>query len=404
MKHLFWQILSRFSLILLGLVSGLIILEVALRIIYPDPSPKLVNQGLQLHRDYGISFTPDAAGWNTSLRGEYSVYININQKGLRGAEYPYDKPTGVYRVLVLGDSFTSALQVTEDETFSALMASQLNQTSEVSHVEVINAGVVGYGTTNELAYFTREGYKYQPDLVILALFVGNDISDNMHPPHYKLENGTLIPLPPAYSPDFGTPPWAKKGTFFKNLRNFLYLHSRLYSVTVELLVYTIVKQFPPLAQTLTALGLVEITRPVMNAGNIYSTSPSSEEAWQMTEALILKLRQEVESRQAKLLVVILPDETEVDVKKWAKLVAEYPDLFAQQTSPLKPTARLAQILQSHQIAHVQLSPILQAYQDQHPQESLYYKFDGHWKPNGHRLAAQAMYDYMVAESVIKAKK
>ncbi len=157
-------------------------MEIAFRFLYPDPSPKLINQGLQFDDTYGISFKPNAEGWNTSLRGEYSSYIKINDQGLRGQKYAYDKDAGTFRIRVLGDSFTAALQVAEEETFVKLLESQLKQHYPGVNFEIINAGVVGYGTGNQLSYFSHEGYKYQPDLVLLAFFTGNDISDNISPP------------------------------------------------------------------------------------------------------------------------------------------------------------------------------------------------------------------------------
>jgi hypothetical protein len=381
-------------LVLSGMLLALFILEIAFRIRYPDPAPKLVNQALQRHDTYGIAFTPHAEGWNTSLRGEYSTYVKINGKGLRGKEYRYTKESDTFRILVLGDSFTAALQVDEGETFPALLAAQLNRRYDIPHFEVINAGVVGYGTTNELDYFKHEGYKYQPDLVLLAFFSGNDISDNLNPPHYKLENGRLTPIPAVYAPDFGTPPWAREGTLFRNARNFLYTHSRLYSVTVELLLYALIRQSPQLTQRLAALGFVEATRPVLNTGNIYASLQPSPAAWDMTEALILALNQAVAERGGQLVVAILPDETEVDPDKWADLLQAYPALFDPGAMATAPTARLGQFLGAAGIPYLPLGPALRAYQAE-TGESLYFPIDGHWKPVGHRVAAQAIYDYLI---------
>jgi len=393
-KRLFLTLLSRLSLIGFGVLLSLILAEILFRLLYPDPSPKLVNQALQLHDTYGISFTPNAEGWNTSLRGEYSAYIKINSRGLRGQEYDYHKEAGVFRILMLGDSFTAALQVDEAETFSALLARHLNEESAYEEVEVINAGVVGYGTANQRLYFLDEGYKYQPDLVILAFFAGNDISDNINPPHYKLENGALVPIPARYGADIGTPPWAQEGSFFRNVRNSLYTHSRLYSVTIELLAFSIIKRFPSLTHLLASTGLVEATRPVMNAGNIYAFLRPSAEAWAMTEALLLALTNDVAAHNSQLLVVILPDETEVDPQKWATIFESYPDLFsAQPADRPTPTGQLSQFLQDHDIPHLSLLPALKAHQAQ-TNQSLYYRLDGHWKPAGHQVAAETIYRYL----------
>jgi hypothetical protein len=400
------RLLSRLSLILFGFLVGLAALELGFRILYPDPSPKLVNQGLQFHETYRLAFKPGSEGWNTSLRGEYSTYIKINQKGLRGQEYPYAKAEGVFRILVLGDSFTAGLQVSEAETFPKLLEAQLNQSDPQPKFEVINAGVTGYGTDNQLAYFSHEGYKYQPDLVILAFFSGNDLTDNIWHSIYELKEGRLTPVPPARREESLTPNWAKEGSLFKNTRNFLYTHSRLYSVSIELLTLSAVQKLPALAHWLVSLGLVEITQPLVNYGNIYAFRYLPDEAWQKSEALLLALNQAVEARGSRLLVVILPDELDVDDHRRQEVLAAYAGLTKPQALAGPPPAeRLAGILRQHDIVYISLLPALKAHY-QTDQTPLYYRYDGHWTPAGHRLAGQAIYEYLLTNQAafLKQKK
>lgn len=383
------------GLILFGVIGGLVILEVMFRFMYPDPSPKLINQGLQFDETYGLAFTPNVEGWNTSLRGEYSTYIKINSKGLRGQEYEYFKADDTFRILVLGDSFTAALQIPEAETFPKLLETQLQQQFPQTKFEVINAGVVGYGTDNELAYFTHEGYRYQPDLVVLAFFVGNDITDNMRYSLYKLENGQLISVKVPPRENIGVPPWRQEGSIFRNTRNFLYVNSRLYSVSIELLTLSAIQKIPPVASLLISMGFVEITQPTVNIGNIYALHHVPEEAWTMTEVLISQLNQEIEADGSQLLVVILPDESEVDEEKRKEIVASQAYLQEEQgVTKFQPTAQMADILEQQGILYLHLLPALQEYQNK-TGESLYYKFDGHWVPAGHHVASQAIVDYMI---------
>lgn len=388
-------IASRASLVLLGLICGLVILEIGFRIIYPDPSPRLVNQGIQFHQTLGHAFRPNVEGWNTSLRGEYSAYIKINSKGLRDQEYPYHKGTGAFRILILGDSFTAGLQLPEAETFPKLLEARLKQHNPQRKFEVINAGVVGYSTDKQLAYFTQEGYKYQPDLVILAFFIGNDLTDNIWRALYSFENGQLVPDPPHRDDERFTPFWARPGTTFRNVRNFLYRNSRLYSVSIELLTLSTVQKIPGLTQSLTAMGLVEITQPAINYGNLYAFRNLPDIAWETTEALIRQLKQEVESRDSQLLIVILPDETDIDERRRQEILETYTDLIKLETLQAgPPTQHLAALLDSADIAYLQLLPALQTAL-QTSQTPLYYPYDGHWTPAGHRVAAQAIYDYLI---------
>lgn len=380
--------LTRLGLILFGLLLSLVILEIAFRILYPDPSPKLVNQGLQFHPVYRLAFTPNAEGWNSSLRGEYSTYIKINSKGLRGQEYPYQKDDDVFRILVLGDSFTAALQVPEQETFPKLLETHLQQQFPATKIEVINAGVVGYGTDNALAYYTHEGYRYHPDLVLLAFFTGNDLTDNIWYSLYDLDDGELTPVK-SISPQQATP--QQSGSHVNQLRSFLYNNSRLYSVSIELVTLSAVQKLPALADLLVSAGLVEITRPIVNYGNIYAFRYLPEEAWLKSEALILKLRQEVEANGSRLAVAILPDETDVDPDRRQEIQQAYGQLIADKIEPGPPPAtQLAQRLHRHDILTIEL---LDALRTRHQQgERLFYRYDGHWTPAGHRAAAQTIFE------------
>ena len=395
MKQKLLSVFSRMGLILFGVIFGLVILEVMFRFMYPDPSPKLINQGLQFHETYGLAFIPNVEGWNTSLRGEYSTYIKINNKGLRGQEYEYSKTDDIFRILVLGDSFTAALQIPEAETFSKLLETQLQQQFPQTKFEVINAGVVGYGTDNQLAYFTHEGYRYQPDLVVLAFFVGNDITDNIRYSLYKLENDELISVKVPWRENIGVPPWGRGGSLFRNIRNFLYLNSRLYSVSIELLTLSVIQKIPSVASLLISMGFVEITQPTVNVGNIYALGHVSEEAWTMTQALVSQLNQEIEAAGSQLLVAILPDESEVDEERQKAIIESQAHLTEEQgLTTFHPTTQLANILEQQGILYVQLLPALQDYHNKTGQ-SLYYKFDGHWLPAGHFVASQSIVDYLI---------
>ena len=282
------------------------------------------------------------------------------------------------------------------ELFTTRLAKQLNEGELDKTVEVINAGIVGYGTTNELAYFEHEGHKYEPDIVLLMFFAGNDVLDNVMPAHHKIENGELVPIEFSYDPNIGTPPWAQDGTTFRQIRNYLYTHSRLYSVVLELMTFSLLQQSPQLLDLLQSWGFIEATRPVMNMGNIYSFLQPPDEAWQMTEALIMELDRQIQAQGGQLVVTIIPDETEVDVQKWQNLVQTYPDLFDGSTTENKPTDRLAQFLAQQAVPHIQLRSTFEEYQQKN-EEPLYYPYDGHWKPSAHLLATQAIYTYLVDE-------
>ncbi|MBF0253897.1 MAG: SGNH/GDSL hydrolase family protein [Candidatus Omnitrophica bacterium] len=98
--------------------------------------------------------------------------IRINSMGLRNPEISLDKPAGVMRVLVLGDSVAFGDGVREEEAFPARLEGLLNA-GGTSRWQVINGGVRGYNTVMEKRLFEEVGLRYQPDWVVLA-YVLND--------------------------------------------------------------------------------------------------------------------------------------------------------------------------------------------------------------------------------------
>jgi lysophospholipase L1-like esterase len=101
---------------------------------------------------------------------QFRTFVRINQKGLRDREHAYTRSGDSQRILVLGDSFAWGYGVEDSERVSQLLEAALN-------AEVINAGVSGYSTDQELLWLRGEGVRYDTDLIIL-FFTGNDIGHN----------------------------------------------------------------------------------------------------------------------------------------------------------------------------------------------------------------------------------
>lgn len=118
----------------------------------------------------------DTYGW-TLRRGfrhrAQAKTITINDKGYRGREYDLARTPGTLRVVMLGDSIAFGPGVDDTDTFSH----RLDSPSDGR--EVVNLGVMGYGTDQELLKLEREGLAFGPDVVVLHFCLQNDFADNM---------------------------------------------------------------------------------------------------------------------------------------------------------------------------------------------------------------------------------
>lgn len=133
------------------------------------------------------------------LGGPDRGQVRTNALGLRGREVVRPKPPGARRVLVFGDSFVFGVGVDDDHVFTARLEALLNDASP-TRFEVVNMGVSGYSSDQELLLLEDLGTRLEPDLVILIGcdndFEGNtiDFTYGRYPkPYFELESdGRLV--------------------------------------------------------------------------------------------------------------------------------------------------------------------------------------------------------------------
>ena len=163
-------LVSLFSLILV-----IFVLEIALRFMDFTTKHLFPKEFISKDGDFH-SLAPDVNGKH-SLH-EFDVTFRTNSYGLRDKEYSEKSPDN-FRILVLGDSFTMGWGVEQDEVFTEVLEKDFEKDESLDcGVEVLNAGVYGYGTVEELLYLEKKGLQLKPDLVLLTFFIGNDIFEN----------------------------------------------------------------------------------------------------------------------------------------------------------------------------------------------------------------------------------
>ncbi len=122
--------------------------------------------------------------------------VTLNSQGNRSPEVPFEKPAGVRRVVLLGDSQAWGLGMADDQTIGAQLEARLNARGGAPW-QVVNLGVSGYGTDQAFLKHLLQGRRYEPDVVVEVAFK-NDISENestlawnVGKPRFSLEGGRL---------------------------------------------------------------------------------------------------------------------------------------------------------------------------------------------------------------------
>ena len=121
--------------------------------------------------------TPGFNGHRTDWGSRSWVTITINTQGRRDNEVPFQKPAGTYRIALLGDSVAFGARVEAKNDFATQLEWTLNARTSSLRYKVLNFGVPGYGTWQELSALKDKALAFDPDLVMLA-FVMNDLYDN----------------------------------------------------------------------------------------------------------------------------------------------------------------------------------------------------------------------------------
>jgi hypothetical protein len=380
----------RLLTVLGGIVVGLLIAEAGLRAV----GFRYLNLSKE-DRDVGYSLRPGAEGWWTR---EAETYIKINSDGLRDREHAKEKPPGTLRVAVLGDSYAEALQVPLENTFWSVAEGRLQSSCGGlggRRVEFINFGVSGFSTARELITLRRRVWQYSPDVVMLLVTTGNDIRDNSkilsgkyagEPlPYFVYENGALVLDDSLLKRRNESPLFRLRESRLGSLLGWLRDNVRLAG-----LFYKAREAARAEAPERPANANDPGYEPGLDS-QIYLEPADGAwaDAWKVTEGLILLMRDEVEARGARFLVVtgsngiqVYPDPA-VRQRFARALGAE--DLFY-------PERRLRALGERGHVDVLSLAPALQEYADRSGAILHGTQGRGHWNVLGHRLVGEAVAD------------
>ncbi len=421
------NLLGRFLLIAVGLLAPLLVLEGGVRLLNLAPPPEPNPAIWEPHPLFGWWHVPYSGGLFHSDYNEFEAEVRINARGLRDREIGYDNPTGALRILSLADSFGEALQVNLPDTYHKQLETRLAD-SLGRPVEVINAGVGGWGTDQESVFYVAEGFRYQPDIVLLTFFIRNDAVNNYGPLEIARNGGSqqkqfftlspageLIPPPvqetvdetgeaPLTNPD-ARPTEAESPAPLLWLADDLWQISALYRFAMPYLrdVPAVVQQLGP-SGILGGEAIVRATHPATPIPFFVYQSPLDDDfaaAWVLTEAIIGRLRAEVESRGSQLAVVLVAAPEQVYPVQWQQTVAGHPDMQNQTWDLDAPNRRLAEFLAAEEIAHVDLLPVFREFATRPNAPRLHLRHDQHWTVDGHQLAAETIHTFLLDEFEIE---
>lgn len=154
--------------------------------------------------------------------------------GMREKGLTIEKPAGVFRVALLGDSIVESLQVPFEETFGQILEKSLKKTADGKNLQVLNFGNSGYSTAQEYLQLKNKVLKYSPDAVIV-FYNHRDIFENWAPPDQTLTNvrpyALHLPNQPLTIDNSSVTQWMKspRGKFLMSI-NWIRENSRIWGL------------------------------------------------------------------------------------------------------------------------------------------------------------------------------
>ena len=382
--------------------------EIGLRIAgIKSPPPLRID--LELDDNSPYTFKDPYRGWGGNPNGKsfwngegIPSEINMNSGGFRDYERSQTKPKNGFRIALLGDSFTEAIHVKLEDTHGAIIEQNLQQCPVLKDrkVEVMNFGVQGYGTAQELMTLRHHVWDYSPDLVMLVFFAANDLRNNYRAlehdhlrPYFIYQDGKLV-----------------ADMSFRNLK--FWQRDRYAFSLVDFLPFWWVKN----SRILQLIRKVDIDGKYrqyekdyseINLGFYQEPKPDSDwqETWKVTEGLIKLMRDEVSEKGADFMVITASDSHQVlpDIQRR--------DGFRKSlnvSNLFYPDIRLKKFGKKENIPVYTLAgPI---WNEAKKTDECLHGFDnaipcgGHWNLAGHKFVGEIMANYLCERYTVLLSK
>ncbi len=317
----------------------------------------------------------------------------LNSRSFRTREYEPGPARGAFRVVALGDSFTFASgALPHEDHWTTLVEEGLNGVSD-RPVEVLRLGVPDTGPAFQLRLWQVEASHLEPDVVVMAFFIGNDFID--HQGDCGVFGGA----------DRGTSGrLASVSALFRVARNL----RRVWAAGADPAGHGGVGENPIPGRPIPEYGATfDPNRPTFNRERFVAIEAermalclrSEDEAFRQladrTAGVVADLADEVRQAGARFVVMVIPDQYQVD----DALVDAVLDSNGHRREDYdfdRPQRTLVRELESTGVEILDLLPVFREAFGDGP---LYRPRDTHWNRRGNHVAAAALADLLQSQQM-----
>jgi GDSL-like Lipase/Acylhydrolase family len=354
--------LYRFIVPLFAGAITIVALELAMSVFHPVPFSIETNMYFEADPYTGFRLKPFGSG-----HFQMDIPAVANSQGNRDVEVPLKKPPGVFRILVLGDSFTVGANVRQEEAYPKALERRLVGLYGPK-VQVVNTGVGGWDPFQYAQYFEHYGVQFEPDLVLVGFFVGNDTFE----PHTSAEQLPTAILGHRVSRGAAARPLI-------TLEIFLYDHSNLARLFLE--------QGPVNSDTFVRKRCDDFSEEYLTiqrsriSNHLGDTSTQRDKAQNAVNQI--RRIKDMAGKSVPVVVALLPDENQINRALQKRIIQ--PNEFSAYDFEM-PQSMLIDMFRDVGVPTINLLPAFLA-----DQRCLYMN-DTHWTPEGHELVASVILD------------
>ncbi len=299
----------------------------------------------------------------TSVHDEFDMTVSFNSLALRGSEPDLSKEN---LWLFMGDSLIEALQVSEEQTVTRFLETNLGE----DHT-VLNAGVGGYSPL--LMYLRLKELLEQlapktPQKILLGIFP-NDLEEEYvyRSAAYRDAEGHI----------FAVTPGVMRGPIGR-LRTSLFQYSMIFQIIQRTFIGGEGRVAQPKINPY--LPSENVIFPFRN-----QWTDAEREIWSRVFRSIGDIERLCHSKGIELILVIIPPGHQIgpDVWKTGKQAMNFPEDFQVQNTTFQN-----EILTRARRIGVRAIDLLPDLKEHPSPEDLYFDFDGHWTAEGNRFAAE----------------
>jgi hypothetical protein len=356
--------------------------EGILRFVY---HPENMGTVIRFDPRLGWSLKPGSYLRSVDNKRGLDYRIRVNSQGMREREIAPDKKSTKKRILLIGDSIAFGTGVDAEWCLSSFMDRALG-----SDIEVLNGGVCGWGTDQELIYYESFARDLHPDVVVLCMTMANDVINNMldhlflesaPKPRFVLDGDSIkLAQEELCAPDI---------PLSRRIRNCLKHHSRLLVFVkrrIDKLKYNFALKDDP--ECMPSGFEKEGLDRAYSHWSVYEKSYGTclEEAWCITEALIERFAFLCREDGVALIIFAFPLKIEID-EKWRRELMNHYDIEASRFDFQKPFRRLKDFCRCHDIEFIYP---LDEFEAAAERRCLYFENDSHPNQFGHAEAAHVM--------------